>query len=359
MGRSIKMGIVMMVVFAAIMTVSCRQEHYLPFDYEGKIPSSVKVNATLLNVDTLQLSDGFIDAKDFFVYSDTILIVLNKERRNGHCVELYNINSSEHIGSYYTVGNGPGEMLKANVHVRYEDLIVHDYARSQIGIINLDSAVRNGSYHPATLKQYSNSIRCPFVTMYNNRILMLNPYYFHDEKYSIHNDVDKFIFSNEEDLPFEIGNLYYTYNVSAGFIVTNRDYTKAVYASCFYDDIELYGENLLPLKHLTGPDKLEHNYRIEEKEVVFNKVVPYSYRSFAVTDQHIYVSYIGSNLEPKQNLRDFKTYIFKFDWELNLLDSYYTHAYIGSLSISNDEKSFYGRGFDMDGTPVLLKLTNK
>ena len=51
--------------------------------------------AKVLQADTMGTFDEFIYAKKFWVYADSILIVLNKKHKDGYFVELHNLFTKE------------------------------------------------------------------------------------------------------------------------------------------------------------------------------------------------------------------------------------------------------------------------
>ena len=327
------------------------------------LSNEIKSQAIELKGKVLDSSYRFIRAKEFFVYHDSILVVLNKPHRGGGFVDLFDLNSKTTLRSFFRMGNGPGELLNAIAHLHGKELIVHDFAKHQIASIDLDSALISSSYRPSSPLKFSNDVGSPFVTFLDSaRMIMLNPYYFDNEDLGIDNDVPRFLVretrKNSPVCEMALPQLYYTYNVSQGFIIPNIEKNRIIYASNFYDELEIYDKNLNLLKRIEGPDKLRPVYRMHGKEIIFDKIVPYSYRSYAMTDSSFYLSYIGDYyVSRKSKLQNFDSWIFKFDWDGNFIECYHSKEYISSLSLSDVDVKFYGRGFDRDGTPIVWELT--
>lgn len=327
------------------------------------LSNDVKLDAVELKSDVIGACYQFIHAKDFFVYQDSILVVINKPHKDGSFVNLFNLNSNELLRSFILLGNGPLEMINVIAHLRNNELIVHDFAKNQILCVNLDSALVSPNYKNVPPLKFSNGVGSPFVTFYNDKklLIMLNPYYFSNENLRIDNGVSRFIVGDtkiNDDLEEIASDLYYTYNVSQGFIIPNIANNRIIYASNFYDELEIYDNELHLLKRIEGPDKLKPVFRRHGKEIIFNKIVPYTYRSYAMSKDFFYLSYIGDNYVPGKNrLQDFDSWIFKFDWNGTLMESYHSNEYISTLSLSDSDDKFYARGFDENGTPVVWQLT--
>lgn len=98
--------------------------------------------AKVLQADTMGTFDEFIYAKKFWVYADSILIVLNKKHKDGYFVELHNLFTKENIVKLYRFGDGPDEMLSARVDMNGKTLLVNDFVKGQVAVVNLDSLLK-------------------------------------------------------------------------------------------------------------------------------------------------------------------------------------------------------------------------
>jgi hypothetical protein len=343
--------------------VGCQSQQTEEWPLVEELPISVKENAKLLRAEIVEASYDFIYAKDFFAYQDSIMIVLNKAYRDVHFVEFYNLNSNKAINSFISVGNGPGEMLNTLAHVRRNELFVHDFAKNQIGIINIDSVLHNPDYRIKPPVQFSNNVGSPFVTFYRNtQLIMQNPYYFLDKKLKIDNKAPRLIVTEIGDDNGKLSSLdgarYYTYNVSQGLIIPNLDKNRLIYASSFLNELGMYDMDLNPIKFVMTPDDIKPIYRFDDgNQIIFNGVAPYAYRGHYIDNNYFYVSYVGDYFSGDKHLKDFSSWIFKFDWSGNFIESFHSPEYINTLSKSPNKNIFYGRGFDEDGTTVLWKLS--
>jgi len=347
-----------------LVGVGCQRQNLEEWPLVEQLPISVKENATPLRAEIVEASYDFIYAKDLFVYRDSIMIVLNKAYKDVHFVEFYNLNTNQVINRFISMGNGPGEMLNTLAHVRGNELYVHDFAKNQIGIINIDSVLHNPGYRMKPLVGFNNNVGSPFVTFYkDDQLIMQNPYYFYDKKLGIDNKASRFVSTDIGEINRTFSSLdearYYTYNVSQGLIIPNLDKNRLIYASSFLNELGIYDMDLKPMKFIMTPDDITPTYRLDEdNQIIFNRVAPYAYRGYYVEDEYFYVSYVGDYFSGDKPLRDFSSWIFKFDWDGNFVESYHSPEYINTLSKSIDKDVFYGRGFDEDGITVLWKLSS-
>jgi len=144
-----------------------------------------------------------------------------------------------------------------------------------------------------------------------------------------------------------------------GVIISNFQQDRIFYVNGNIPFIELYNSELELIRQIHGPDKLLAKYRIDNgNSICFNKVIPYAYMCFCTSINYIYLTYIGDNHIPMQNnVEDLPTWIFKFDWDGNLIESYSVGRYINSISLSLDEKSIYATAINEEKNPFLIKLS--
>jgi hypothetical protein len=126
--------------------------------------------------------------------------------------------------------------------------------------------------------------------------------------------------------------------------------------------MEIYDNGLTLLKQIFGPDKLPAKYSIigdeyVSNEIIFHEYIPYAYLEFCTDANYFYTTYMGDNLTNGKKMEDYPLWIFKFDWDGNLTDSYYVGRYVSSISLSSDGNSFYATAISKEGNPFLIKLS--
>jgi hypothetical protein len=323
----------------------------------------IKLEAKVLHVDTIGFFDELIYARDFRVYQDSILVVRNHRYSDVYFLEFYNLNQKKSLRQMYRLGNGPDELLSANIYINQSTLTAVDYVKDYIAFPNIDSLLYNADYNKVPIKFYPHS---PVVVQYKkeNQMLVENPYCFKDEESGIDNHAPRFIIYNENSVYVEKNKYkYYTWNVATnGRIITNYQKNRIVYANTNLSVIEIYDADLCLLKQIKGPDNLIPEYKIVSDEYVFNEVlfrdhIPYTYLDFCVSDDFFCLTYLGDYFVDKKKITDYPLWIFKFDWDGNFMESYSIGRYVSCISLSADGKSFYASAVSEEETPFLIKLS--
>ncbi|MFI3263025.1 MAG: hypothetical protein R3Y26_08970 [Rikenellaceae bacterium] len=313
-----------------------------------------------LKAEVVKESQFFFNAKNFSMCNDSVMVVLNKPSGKNSFVVFHNIKRDESIAEFIRLGRANNEMLNCSAHIKDNLLLVKDFVKNNLAIINIDSVLVYGSdYEVNDFIKFGNTIGSGFVTQYDsNRLIMLNPYCFTNKDMRIDNKQPRFIvLENDITPPLEYNDeLYFTFNVTQGPIITNKNKNRVIYASSSLSEIEIYDFDLDPVKKIFGPIELTPTYRVSDgKDISFDKIVPYSYMSSYYNEDYFYLTYVGEYFHRNDKLENFDSYILKFDWDGNLVETYHSPEYIYSLYWSEINNSFYGRGFN-DGEIILWKL---
>lgn len=353
--------IILLALIAAFSLQCSNEKTGEAFPEVSTLSDSVKRNAIALEATEIVAPDDFINAKEFYVHDDSILVVVNKPSSGGYMIELCNLFTKEKKRELFRHGNGPGEMLNVTAHVRDGQLIVHDFVKHQLASMDMDSILLSSDAEPSTPHLFCSNAGSPFVTFLDDdRIIMLNPYFFESDVLSISNGESRFLLgdsSTQFSLLKDHSRKVYSYNVEQGFIIPDISHDRVLFASSFYPQFALYDGSLNPQRRIDGPDCLRPSFRVSDGVVTFDKQIPYGYRSYALGTDCIYLVYIGSFLSEDGNLQDFDSYIFQIGWDGRLVKSFHSEHYLGSLSVSSDGETFFCRSFDSDGSIILLKLT--
>lgn len=335
-----------------------------------KVPASDRLDKNIMTVektfraDTLKCIDTLIYAKEFFVYRDSVLIVLNNRNEDTHFLEFYRLSDMRPITQLYRSGNGPDELLSANVDINGNTLTVNDFIKSQVAVVDIDSLLADPTYSASPVRLKVESLFN--ATPYKDRFLLDNPYSFADEKAGIVQEAPRFIVTDEEKTYEEKNKYqYYTRNVTGGRIIANEAKNRVVYANGNQSSVEIYDMELNLLRTITGPVDLPTQYVIHNEEggmpneVIFKTNIPYAYVDYCTDDDYFYLTYVGDMFGRGQKEQDLNFIIFKFDWDGNFIDSYPVHSYVRSISKSRKDDAFYVTILSSDGLPVLIKLYEK
>ena len=338
---------------AVALSVSCSEQN------TGNVPvmtldHTVKDTANTLISEDLNFNIP-IYAQKIYICEDSIAVVCNKNSE--WFLELYNLNENRLLKNFLRRGNGPGEMLDVNFFFNNDTITVEDFQKDRIAVIPIHDAVYDDSYKPELSPL---SVLSQYKLPYKGRLLALNPYCFINKEYSINNDGPRFIVSDSNYVYKETESYkYQTYNVSYSSFFISFANDRIVYVCNKEPVLELYDTNLNPIKQIFGPEmQSRQKYMIEENgNVCFLNTIPYAYSSFCYNDNFFYVCYNGNFLSYKNDFDTsvLKSWIFKFDWDGNFIDSYYIDHYVKSMSLSNDGRYIYAFGTDREGENVFYK----
>jgi hypothetical protein len=320
---------------------------------------TVMTEAYMLVPERIHIEE-YIYAKRFFVYADSVLIILNKPSSVKPFIELVKLSDGSAIAKLFNYGNGPAEMLLATVNLSDNVLIAKDIQKKQIAFVNIDSVLNSLSYKVG-IQNYQ--IRASSINKNRDGMLIFeNPYCFKNEKYKIDNKAERFIVGNENTTD---GNLLYykfdTSNVTDGNIIVNRNRDRIVYAALSEPLIEIYDRDLTLKRIITGPNfHKEQTFTVRSGDeglpsVVFRETIPYAYITYCHNDKNIYFSFVGELMQGRNNTWELDSYIFKFDWNGNFIKSYSTNKFINAMSVGQDDDTIYASSYDEDGLPILLK----
>ena len=300
-----------------------------------------------------------ISALNIYVYEDSIAVVCNK--RSEWFLELYNLNENRLIKSFLRYGNGPGEMLDANFYFSKDTITVEDFQKDRLAVIPLHDAVHNDSYNP---ELRTHSVQSQYKLPFKGRLVALNPYCFINREYGINNDGPRFILTDSNYVYKASSRYKYdTYNVSYSLFFISHINDRIVFVNTHEPTLEIYDLKFNLLKKIIGPEMPgTQKYQIEDDgQVIFLNSIPAAYTSFCYDESCFYVSYNGALLSYKNNFDRslLKTWIMKFDWDGNFIDSYYIDYYIESMSLSKDSRYIYVFGTDSNGENVFYKYLLK
>ena len=295
-----------------------------------------------------------ISAQKIYICEDSIAVVCNKN--STWFLELYNLNENRLIKQLLRHGNGPGEMLDVNFYFNNDTISIEDFQKDRIAVIPIHNAVYGNDYEP---ELRTLSVQSQYKLPFKGRLIALNPYCFINKEYGIDNNGRRFIIT-DSNYVYEYPSIYRydTFNVSYSIFFISHINDRIVFANTHEPELEIYDLRLNPLKKILGPEMPAQKYQIEEDgDVVFLNTIPAAYSSFCHDESYFYVSYNGCLLSYKNDFdrSSLKSWIMKFDWDGNFIDSYYIDHYVKSMSLSNDGRYIYAFGIDREGENVFYK----
>lgn len=347
-------------IMLVILLVGCAQSKRNDVPVQI-LDRGILAKAKILRVDTIGVFDDFIYAKNFWVYADSVLVVLNKKHKDGHFVELYNLYTKENIAKLYRLGDAPNEMLSARIDMNGKTMFVNDYVKGQIAVVDLDSLLRNATYTALPVRHQV--MGSPTAIPYGDCFLLEHPYRFTDKNLKIEQDAPRFIVTDGKKPYVEkVEYKYYTRNVSVdGCIITNYSNDRIIYAYMHKSVMEIYDKDLNLRRMIEGPVDLKARYSLDGgldtgTEISFKDYIPYAYLTYCTAKNCFYMSYVGDYLKSGRGMKDFPGWILKFDWDGKLLDCFSVNGCVRSVSKSEKERALYVTVLNKEDVPILLRM---
>lgn len=345
---------------------SCEEK---PSYREELLNEDILKSSIVCKVDTIDLNyKKYKYANYFYVYNDSVLIVVNSKPKDGYFIEICNISTDGDTTKLYKYGNGHSELLSANAELNENMLYVNDFIKSQYAFIDMDSIIAKGIKYNAPIQKREAS-SSPSVIPHNNTLLAENPYCYSDPDAKILQGVEqgmpRFLIINGNTEFEEPSNAdFNTRNVAVdGKIISDNSNGNIVYASFGQPNIEFYDKDLSLNKIVKGPTTMDIQYESftagekGTKEIIYKKQIPYAYMAYSCDSEYVYLVYIGSFLKKETDIMHMKSHILQFDWQGNYIQCFSSGGFILSLSKSKEDNVFYATALDRDGFPRLIKLS--
>lgn len=324
-------------------------------------------DARKLKIDTIgiELINSSI-ARDYFVYADSVLIVVNNKTSQKEFIDFFNLKTSEKIISFFQYGNGHLELLSANVDLNKNTLIVNDFMKAQFSILNIDSVLKMKEYYNLTISKHT-MYGSPTVVSFNDNFIVENPYCYFDEENNILQGIEQGVprFLSAMSSEGKNGDKYEhnPRNVAVdGRIIAKDNGKSLVYAHFGKSIVEFYNKELSLVKMVEGPKVMDieyDRYKLKDNpqdQIIYKNKIPYSYLGYCCDDDYVYLMYIGDFYVNEKSIGTMNTYILKFDWDGNYYSCYECGRYLTSISKGNDPDVFYGTAINRDGEPFLIKM---
>ena len=315
-----------------------------------------------LHAGIVECSRDYLYASKFFVYADSVMVVVNSPRENRPIVELADLRSGTLLAQTLMYGNGPFEALQAKPHMRGRFLFVEDFARQRLLRVDIHAMlVAPSDYLPEVIGEY-NGLYPTFATQLDDHTMLLeNPYCFDDKTTGISNGPeDRFFFlkPGREKQLYQNERRYDTYNVSQGILVPFVESDRIFFLSLNLPQIEVYNGSGGKIKKLYGPTDLPVEYSQRDGSVYFRGQIPYGYLSATSFGGRLYANYIGGYFKKDEDYTKLHGSILELDMNGNLIRTFVSPVYISSFSVTSSG-DIYGQGFDESYTHVLWKLSTQ
>ena len=346
------------VVITGFFVVGCAADNKEPGNCEY-LSEAIKTNARPVSLTEISDMEDFLFVRNFFIYEDTIAVVCNKTNNQVPYIQIYDLKNDRILKELIYNGNGPDEMLSCVPHLNRNILSIVDFVKRQYVEMNLDSLLSDQSYKSPMIKYKEHSHILAMTC--DGDFIFANPFCFSDERYGIDNVGPRLVKGTQESNV----NLYDKYehnteNITSGFIIYNNQKNRVIYASAYYPFFEMYDTGLVLQKTVKGPDELEIHYSRDEYDDYnswcFTRYIPYTYFDYCCNEDYFFLLYVGKTIDVLDyNLYSQPCYIFQFDWDGNLVESFYSERFLYTISC-NENNTLYATAFNDDELRVIVKL---
>lgn len=331
------------------------------------LTDKVKINAIeLIATDTLVNPSMNVEAYTQAVYQDSILIVWNRGNSNRPFLEFKKLDDNTLIKSFFQKGNGPDELLSFQYYlVDKSKMHLLDAVKGIVINIDVDSLLDNTCKINQDEFLISFGLKGPWVM--NEKLFYHNTYVYENNEINLKVEGNKFI--AKDAVREHINNLsqykYRTTNINHGFVIVNEDIDRFIYFSNSQPKFEIFDTNLNRLKSVEFTHDLTEQKFIKSEypnvtEYIFNSTIPEAFTTSWCDNTYIFVVYIGSKISTENGIYDKEllsqpSYILQFNWDGDLIQSYYLNYHIKSISVSNCGNWLYANIFDDEGDSYVVK----
>lgn len=313
--------------------VSCRAQAVSDVLENDLLENAVRLSPRALEY----VHDGF--ESSVYVWRDSLAIVLNTAdgKECMDILEVFRIQDWSILGTALPYGSGAGEFFYMQSALGGDSLILFDIVKKQFVVLEPDARRKDWleDIRPTAAVSYV----AQAFTGYDDRILMLNPRYFEDS--SGHSNRQPRLAVTDTSWQWTVPETeYFSTNVTQGSLAADAERGRVFFFDGNSSMAELYdGDLSRPVRIMTGPDFSAPEYVFvpgnEGVVSVYRKADPAARYTCAASDGSQVLAAYRHVDSPDYD------YIFRFDWDGNLLGTYRLDCRVRTLSLSADGKSVY------------------
>jgi hypothetical protein len=344
------------VLLIAVIACNKSEEGFVELTMNEDVLSTAK-DAESIRMETVEIDSTFLGATSYYIYRDSVLIVVNTPSESCPLLELYNLNTQISIKKIIPYGKRKNEVTSGFVKLSGNLLLVNDWQQNKRAIIDIDSLLNTPNYRFDFLQ--ANPFMVSDVVPFKNDLVLENPFCFTNKELGIEETGKRILYLKEADSVFDTPHKYKTANVTQGLLIVNSTRDKLIYASGVQNFYEVYNDHLQPTKRVLGPRTLPIKYQVfDGGDVMFSEGLPFFYTGYCTTDKYVYLLYLGviNNWDNEEYERT-NHYLFKLNWEGDVVDCYNLGMHISTISASaTSDNIIYVCTLDDDGLPVIYRL---
>ena len=322
-------------------------------------------------LEKIRLPEKYADAQ-YFVYNDSILIIINNQHPLPFVVTFYNLNTKKEIAGFFLAGTWSDKMSKGGGVMYRSTLMVRDGFAHIVARFNVDSVLTEKyAYKPTITPQLFWFGSCIFVD--ENTITMENPMYISD-KYGVEG-LPEFI-----QYDAKTGKLLADYkkndkNFPANLTGRTIAYCNSKYIAFWsrYPIITIYDKDFNLLK-MYRDDKFKDNEVREENRDFLMKNIDNFFTFACQTDNYIFANNGRGHIsreefEKKGGIQWIETTDFTiakhknqeiwcFDNDMNLVRRFKCKnklSFISNVSYNEKSKNMFVNAMDENGKYCLYR----
>ena len=170
--------IITIMVAVAVSSLAAIAQPYPTTDNIVRLTDQNMPAVEYFTLEKVKLPEKYADAQ-YFVYNDSVLIIINNQRPQPFVVTFYNLNTKKEIAGFFLDGTWSDRISKGGGRMYQNTLIVGDGFARIIARLNVDSVLTEKYAYKPAITRLTSVRSCVFVD--ENTITMANPMYISDE----------------------------------------------------------------------------------------------------------------------------------------------------------------------------------
>ena len=276
-----------------------------------------------------------LSAQECYVVSDTLLIAIRAKQMGAPVVELVKMKSGEKR-SLYRYGGEDNQLLSVQAHCDGRKLLLHDYIKQELYLIDIRRLEREKKYQP---KGKKTEIESQYIIPGRwGRYMYLNPESFERRDHRILNSARMHMAKTRH---FKTSS----FNVVRGAIHKNEVKGRQCYVDQHNGVLEFWNHRslfrMVEVEMPVGPRYSDY----KQLTYIFKGKIPFSFVASCINDQYVAVLFEPREMGADEGFSYFYNYpvLLIFDWDGNCVEMKQIEAQQrpNSISYSSDGDIFF------------------
>lgn len=322
-------------------------------------------------LEKIPLPTKYLVANSYYVYQDSIIIILNYSNPNPYLISVYNLNSKQEIAGYFKKGNGPNELLSLRGHFNNKNLFLKDSNLHALTQLNMDSVILKGYNYVPKIIYHEAYMMTAYELLGNDTIVSTNGMFIKG-------------FDVDEVPEFELydaktGKALQKYaqnekNFPPNAVMRTMTYSNSKFIVCWnrFPVISIYDKNFNIIKQYRDSKYEDCKLSLygEFNEIAYLEEFPLYFNLECKTNNNIVISNVRCNLKYKEikspehldkiQNKDYEIWIFDTDMNFKRrLKPESTLDFPKRVSYCEESNTIYLTSRDEDGENALFKCVLK